>query len=97
MTDATLDEQMQEATGAAAMSWRAHAHISAALTQSDARFLAQAREWVPDALKRIETIRKLHQPYDVTKPTDLDKVYVCQDCWNPWPCPTVIALDGVEQ
>lgn len=71
-------------------------------TDEDAEFIAAAREWVPDAIRRIERVREIHQPIKAlnTRYPGGKLTQVCTGCgqddgnWNQWPCATIRALDG---
>lgn len=59
-------------------------------TDADAEFIADCREWVPDAIRRIEAVRELHWG-DVSVGVH---AHVCAECRQEYPCPTIRALDG---
>lgn len=72
------------------------------IEHQDAEFIAACREWVPDAIRRIEAVREIHQPIKAlnTRYQGGKLTQVCTGCgqdngnWNQWPCPTIRALDG---
>lgn len=57
---------------------------------ADAEFIAAAREWVPDAIRRIKAVRELHWG-DVSVGIH---AHICAECRQEYPCPTIRALDG---
>lgn len=57
---------------------------------ADAEFIAAAREWVPDAIRRIERVRELHWG-DASVGIH---AHICAECRQEYPCPTIRALDG---
>lgn len=78
------------------------AEVSGYNASADAEFIAACRQWVPDAIRRIEAVREIHQPIKAlnTRYPGGKLTQVCTGCgqddgnWNQWPCPTIRALDG---
>lgn len=64
-------------------------------TDADAEFIAACREWVPDALRRIEAVREIHRPEPHADEPTISYCLACQHCGShgTYPCPTIQALN----
>ena len=82
----------------------ANAYYALNVVDADAQFIAEARDWVPDTLDRLDQLRDLHTSEDTCrtiahyprgKHLQMDdcRVY-CRACGHRYPCETRRLIDG---